>query len=928
MPLITSPIPNLIGGVNQQPPSIRQANEAEKVDNAVPSPIEGLLKRPPTERIATVADSGGTLRNINKTESLFVHLIERDETEKYLLVVQESGTADIYDLAGNRKTLLVDSGVSLGSATSGKRKALTIGDVTFISNATNPIAADAATVTGIPSNYNRAGLVWIKQSNYNREHIIKLTSGGTTKVFTHISRSVQITNEGSSGTPDTYDNVLLTYVSGVKATTYPKAQITVGSGGKVTKIVIVEDAIGWESEQVNTVLSANSGDIGGVNNFQVTIQSSVQGEIGTDRVGRALWENASSGYIGPPGGIKAIGPYTASEYEDSVIYIKGSADFTVVVEDDFGGDGMIYIKDSVQRFEDLPPSAPHGYMVKVVGTPESPYDDYWVKFKADNGTFSRGIWEETVAPGLKYKFDYATMPLLLIRQSDGTFYLKKGDGLNGTGAASGANYSGLKWFDRLVGDDLTNPFPTFVGERLQDMVFYQNRLGIMAGENIIFSEVSEFFNFFRTTTLDLLDSDPIDVASSSPRVGKIVAAVPFNRDLILFTPTNQMVLRGGQILSPKQIAIISVADFDSQAATVRPIPSATSVFFTFANGGFTGVRELVPQPALDGSYLANDITNNVSRYITSNPRHITASTHDNLAAVVAGDEIYCYRYFDQNGSRLQSAWFRFTFQDSNPEAYAFARPMWAGFVESDMYVVMLRTRNSTTGFITIEKIRMGVGINDVATTNQTWVTNLDQRTYLAAGSGTYNSTTGLTTFTLPRPMSYAAGKTKVVAVNGLVLSLAGGTSYNIGTAAQGTVNVIGDYSNTAVWVGTNYIMEYEFSTPYLRSGVASRAGTVNAALLTGRLQLRYLTLQYADTGYFRVTAQVRNEDTYEYPFTGEVLGTSLLDNANISSGAFRCPIYSRNENTVIRIINDSPMPCKILSGDIEASYDDRAQRFG
>jgi hypothetical protein len=928
MPLITSPIPNLIGGVNQQPPSIRQANEAEKVDNAVPSPIEGLLKRPPTERIAVVADSGGVLRNINKTESLFVHLIERDETEKYLLVVQESGTADIYDLAGNRKTLLADSGVTLGSATSGKRKALTIGDVTFISNGTNPIATDAATVVGTPANYNRAGLVWIKQSNYNREHIIKLTSGGVTKVFTHISRSVEITNEGSSGTPGTYTNVLLTYVSGVKATTYPKAEITVGSGGKVTKIVLLEDAAGWQSEQVNTVLTANSVDIGGVNNFEVTIQSSVQGEIGTDRVARALWENAASGYIGPSGGIKAISPYTDSLYEDSVIYLKGSADFTVVVEDDFGGDGMIYIKDSVQRFEDLPPTAPHGYMVKVVGTPESPYDDYWVKFKADNGTFSRGIWEETVAPGLKYQFNYATMPLLLIRQSDGTFYLKKGDGLNGTGAASGADYSGLKWFDRLVGDDLTNPFPTFVGERLQDMVFYQNRLGIMAGENIIFSEVSEFFNFFRTTTLDLLDSDPIDVASSSPRVGKIVAAVPFNRDLILFTPTNQMVLRGGQILSPKQIAIISVADFDSQASTVRPIPSATSVFFTFANGGFTGVRELVPQPALDGSYLANDLTNNVSRYISSNPRHITASTHDNLAAVVAGDEIYCYRYFDQNGTRFQSAWFRFTFQDSNPESYAFARPMWAGFVESDMYVVMLRTRNSTTGFISIEKIRMGVGINDVATSNQTWVTNLDQRTYLASGSGTYNSTTGLTTFTLPKPMSYAAGKTKVVAVNGLVLPLAGGTSYNIGTAAQGTVNVVGDFSNTAVWVGTNYIMEYEFSTPYLRSGVASRTGSVNAALLTGRLQLRYLTLQYADTGYFRVTAQVRNEDTYEYPFTGEVLGTSLLDNANISSGAFRCPIYSRNENTIIRIINDSPMPCKILSGDIEASYDDRAQRFG
>ena len=87
--LITTPIPNLIGGVNQQPPSIRASNEAEVMDNAVPSPVEGLTKRPPTEHIAAVSD-GTNLRHISSTETVFVHLIERDEAEKYLLIVQEN----------------------------------------------------------------------------------------------------------------------------------------------------------------------------------------------------------------------------------------------------------------------------------------------------------------------------------------------------------------------------------------------------------------------------------------------------------------------------------------------------------------------------------------------------------------------------------------------------------------------------------------------------------------------------------------------------------------------------------------------------------------------------------------------------------------------------------------------------------------------
>jgi hypothetical protein len=61
--LITTSIPNFIGGISQQPPSIRSSSEAEDIENAVPSPVEGLIKRPPTEHVAAVANSAGVLRN-------------------------------------------------------------------------------------------------------------------------------------------------------------------------------------------------------------------------------------------------------------------------------------------------------------------------------------------------------------------------------------------------------------------------------------------------------------------------------------------------------------------------------------------------------------------------------------------------------------------------------------------------------------------------------------------------------------------------------------------------------------------------------------------------------------------------------------------------------------------------------------------------
>ena len=51
MPLISSSIPNLINGVSQQPPALRLASQAEEVINCMPSPVEGLKKRPPLYHI-------------------------------------------------------------------------------------------------------------------------------------------------------------------------------------------------------------------------------------------------------------------------------------------------------------------------------------------------------------------------------------------------------------------------------------------------------------------------------------------------------------------------------------------------------------------------------------------------------------------------------------------------------------------------------------------------------------------------------------------------------------------------------------------------------------------------------------------------------------------------------------------------------------
>lgn len=840
MPLITTSIPNLIGGVNQQPAAIRSINDAEAIDNAIPSPVEGLTKRPPTEHIAMLNGPSSAIE-IDPAQPPFVHMIERDENERYILTIQQNGTdINIYDTAGVRKTFYdkTAGGVGCGSASSTQRKALTIGDVTFIVNTNTAVALDNATTTQTPADYTKAAMVWIKQSGSERRSTINLKTGATSLSISH----------------------------------------------KPT--------------------SSNFGT------------DHVAGQLATD-------QNAGSG-----GNINDDANYIASS-NDSVIHITSqtNASFSIDVEDDYGGDGLILIRDEIARFEDLPPTAVHNWMVKVLGSTEDGTDDYWVKFRANDEVFSRGVWEECAAPGIKYKLNATTMPLILIRQSDGSFLLKTADGTTpATNVPAGASYADYKWGERLVGDEDTNPEPSFVGLKILDMVYHQSRFGILAGENIVFTETSEFFNFWRNTALDLLDTDSIDLASSNPRVGKVLAAIPFNRDLIVFTPTNQLILRSGDVLSPKSVALLPCSDFESQVNIVKPVPSANSIFFTYTNGTFVGLRELIPQPALDGAYYANDLTDNVSTYIPGPPSHIAATTHENIAIVVSQGNIYGYRYFMQGNDRVQSAWFRFTFNSSHPSTSAYAKPIWAGFIESDLYVVFLRNGLSAAGGTpvahqTLEKIRMGVGANDSAISGKTWLTYLDQRKYYASGQGTYDVNLNRTTFTLPRPMRYAAGKTVAVTVDGYQPLVLGGTApTNPNTDA--VVYVQGNYSAAPLWIGTPYTMEYEFSTPYLRTNV----GKGVAAMLAGRYQLRYMTIQFSNSAYFKAQVSIKNESTYEYVFTGETVGTAVIGNTNISSGSFRVPIHSKNDNTTIKLINDSPLPSKFLSCEIEAFYNDRAVR--
>ena len=115
----------------------------------------------------------------------------------------------------------------------------------------------------------------------------------------------------------------------------------------------------------------------------------------------------------------------------SVLHIKrdDGGDFSIDGSDSQGNTHMTVVKNSVQRFTDLPTVSPNGYIVEVKGEETTDFDNYYVKFVTNNGgDFEEGQWEECVQPGIEFKYNYSTMPHVLLRQADGNFRFARVDG--------------------------------------------------------------------------------------------------------------------------------------------------------------------------------------------------------------------------------------------------------------------------------------------------------------------------------------------------------------------------------------------------------------------------------------------------------------------------------------------------------------------
>ena len=217
------------------------------------------------------------------------------------------------------------------------------------------------------------------------------------------------------------------------------------------------------------------------------------------------------------------------------VFLPGEKGATV--GDGYGGSAMVAIYDTAQKYTDLPYYAPNGFTIKVKGDPNGGSEgSYYVKYND-----SKNVWEECVAPNVPIALDAHTMPHKLVRNADGTF-----------------TFDVIEWDERNVGDNDSNPLPSFVDNTLTNIFFYRNRLGLSSKENIILSESGSYYNWWMTTANDILDTDCIDVPVTSTKVNLINYMVVYMEDLYAFSDDTQFIIRSDATLTPKTASPVEI----------------------------------------------------------------------------------------------------------------------------------------------------------------------------------------------------------------------------------------------------------------------------------------------------------------------------------------------------------------------------------
>jgi hypothetical protein len=1013
MPLLVNSVPNLAQGVSQQPDNLRYPGQCDEQINAWATVVEGLVKRPPTKYKKNVQASA------KDSDKLFTHFVKRDEDNKYCVTVSlgnsvSIGQVGVIDLETGNKVSVAVTSIANSYLTGISNplqdlRALTVADYTFLVNKTKTIAKNTVSLGNIPAD---EAIVFVKLGDYEKSYSIYVDDGLIPPDPTFSSTSHH--NYNATGhAPSTYISgpssgshagkhadteyiakdlklCLDAELGGGTLVGIDAITVTAGGsgyvGGNQKRKVEVEvtqptfsNASALGIATVNCVTYYPNDCVGTIVSVDMVRKGS---DFSSDQVthplvftvkeyGYSPWSESWLNIVRGSGATFTATTTSRANVDitrnGSVIRLRSNdGPFKIRVEDGLSNEGLGLAYQEVASITDLPKQCFNNFTIKVIGDADIDQDDYFVRFTTkDKSEFGEGTWVETVGwtrdetesgalTPIAIKLDETTMPVTLVPVvSLGNIVSFKLQSPEEDLDPTPPEVKG--WRARGAGNDETNPFPSFVGSTINDVFFFKNRLGFLTDSNVIFSEADEYFNFFRTTTQQLLDSAPIDVGLSHTKVAVLQHAVPFQEKLMLFSKQSQFVLRGADVLSPKTVSISPVTEYDISDST-QPIALGNYIYFTFKRNDFEGMYEYFVDNNTE-TFHSEEITSQIPKYITADVKQIAGSQSENTIVIGTSKDpktLFVYKYFWSNKEKIQSAWMKFTF---GRDVRGF------DFIDSNLHMLTADSEG-----LHLESLTLEDGIKD---TDLDYTLYLDSRVDGSALTTSYDAPSKTTTISgfpfdpvnvnIYTKKGHKVAFTKTTSTAGTVSgTLANyvthsGTIYKCVTTHTSPSSFVAvdtsvtpnitywtvstDVATAPEWVagkfynnekyffaGIPYNMLYRFSDQTLKQPT-ERGG--RSASDYAFQTIRNGSIDYAETGHFTVEVTPKYRDTYSYAFNPDIVGANLTLNTFVpQSGHFRFPVQAQPNEATIEVKSSSALPVKLLAAEFESMMIPRSRRYG
>ena len=452
------------------------------------------------------------------------------------------------------------------------------------------------------------------------------------------------------------------------------------------------------------------------------------------------------------------------------------------------------------------------------------------------------------------------------------------------------------WADAIVGDDVTNPEPSFVGQQINKMLFFRNRLCLLSEENIVLSRPGDFYNFFNKSAIQFIASDPIDVAASSEYPAVLYDGIQVNTGLVLFTKNQQFMLTtDSDVFSPTTAKINALSSYNFNSAT-NPISLGTTIGFLDNAGKFSRFFEMT-NVVREGEPTIIEQSAVVSKLFEKDLKLISNSRENSVVffSEEGSSTLYGYRYFDQIEDRKLASWFKWTVTGTI---------QYHCMQDDNLYVVV---RNNNKDQLLKYSIKMDSNTFALAENR----VHLD---HLMSTSGwSYNATTRKSTKAKPTGLE----STNQLAAYDV------DTGNNLGRYGLITINgsnleLDGDWSGETFLIGYQYTMEVNLPTIYFltQSGTNWKADT-RANTILHRVKFGFGPVGIYETTLSR-TGRVDYTEVFEVASANQyVANTGAITDDNILRTV---PIYDRNINVALTLKSTHPAPATVHNMTWEGVY--------